>query len=170
MRVIGGEWRGRTIAAPRGRTVRPTLDRVREAWMSIVQQYLPGARVLDLFAGSGALGIEALSRGAESAQFVDSDGNSLAVVRANLDALGAADRATLTRSDALEFAESLGDYSYDVVFADPPYAGAAAATLAELWLATSFSTIIGIEHARSQAMPDGGDTRRYGDSRITFYR
>lgn len=170
MRVIGGEWRGRVIAAPRGRKVRPTLDRVREAWMSIVQLSLPGARVLDLFAGSGALGIEALSRGAESAQFVDSDGNSLAAIRANLDGLGAADRATLTRGDAIEFAASLAADCYDVVFADPPYADVAAAKLAELWLATPFSTVIGIEHARSQVMPAGGDTRHYGDSRITFYR
>ena len=170
MRVIGGEWRGRIIAAPRGRMVRPTLDRVREAWMSIVQLALPGARVLDLFAGSGALGIEALSRGAESVDFVDSDGNSLAAIRSNLDVLGAMGRATLTRADALEFAASLDAGSYDVVFADPPYADIAAAKLAELWLARPFSTVIGIEHARSQVMPAGGDTRRYGDSRITFYR
>ena len=94
MRIVGGEWRGRIIKAPRGTAVRPTLDRVREAWMSIVQLSLPGARVLDLFAGSGALGIEALSRGAASAGFVDSDPRSLGVLRENLAALDAADRAT----------------------------------------------------------------------------
>jgi 16S rRNA (guanine966-N2)-methyltransferase len=170
MRVIGGEWRGRTIRAPRGSAVRPTLDRVREAWMSIVQLSLPGARVLDLFAGSGALGIEALSRGAVAAEFVDADPRSLAVVRGNLELLGAIDRAKLTRGDALEFAASLEADAYDVVFADPPYAGEASVKLADLWLASPFSTVIGIEHARSQVMPAGGDTRRYGDSRITFYR
>jgi 16S rRNA (guanine966-N2)-methyltransferase len=138
--------------------------------MSIVQLSLPGARVLDLFAGSGALGIEALSRGAVSAQFVDSDPRSLGVLRENLIKLGALDRATVTRSDAIAFAGSLTADSYDVVFADPPYATDAAVQLAERWLRAPFSSVIGIEHARSVAMPDGGETRQYGDSGVTFYR
>jgi 16S rRNA (guanine966-N2)-methyltransferase len=138
--------------------------------MSIVQLSLPGARVLDLFAGSGALGIEALSRGAASAEFVDSDPRSLDTLRENLAVLGAGDRATVTRSDAMAFAESLAPDSYDVVFADPPYATDAAVRLAEQWLRAPFSTVIGIEHARSVAMPPGGETRRYGDSGVTFYR
>ncbi|MEO6864030.1 MAG: 16S rRNA (guanine(966)-N(2))-methyltransferase RsmD [Gemmatimonadaceae bacterium] len=170
MRIVGGEWRGRAIKAPAGSAVRPTLDRVREAWMSIVQLSLPGARVLDLFAGTGALGIEALSRGAVTAEFVDSDSRSLAVLRCNLDALGATDRATVTRADALEFVETLPQDAFDVVFADPPYATDACVRLAERWLRSPFSTSIGIEHSRSVAMPVGGDTRRYGDSGITFYR
>lgn len=170
MRIVGGEWRGRTIKAPRGSAVRPTLDRVREAWMSIVQLSLPGARVLDLFAGSGALGIEALSRGALSAEFVDSDSRSLSVVRLNLESLDAERRATVTRADAIQFTKSLAPDSYDVVFADPPYAGDACVAIAELWLQSPFSTVIGIEHSRSQVMPSGGDTRRYGDSGVTFYR
>jgi 16S rRNA (guanine966-N2)-methyltransferase len=170
VRIVGGEWRGRTIRAPRGDRVRPTLDRVREAWMSIVQLSLPGARVLDLFAGSGALGIEALSRGALSAEFVDSDRRSLEVVRSNLALLGAEERATLTSADAIGFAETLGAHAYDVVFADPPYATDAAVRIATAWLETPFSQVIGIEHSRSTTMPAGGDTRRYGDSGITFYR
>lgn len=170
MRIVGGEWRGRTIKAPRGDAVRPTLDRVREAWMSIIQLSLPGARVLDLFAGSGALGIEALSRGASRAEFVDADRRSLDVVRANLATLGAEDRSTLTRADALAFADALPPGAYDVVFADPPYATDAAVRLATRWLESPFSEVIGIEHPRSVTMPAGGDTRRYGDSGITFYR
>ncbi len=138
--------------------------------MSIVQGSLPGARVLDLFAGTGALGIEALSRGAVSAEFVDSDPGSLTVLRSNLDSLGAALRSTVTRADALEFAESLPDDAYDVVFADPPYATDACVKLAERWLLAPFSTVIGIEHARWVVMPSGGDTRHYGDSGVTFYR
>lgn len=138
--------------------------------MSIVQLSLPGARALDLFAGSGALGIEALSRGAASAAFVDSDPRSLSVVRSNLDSLGAGRRATITRADALEFVASLPADSYDVVFADPPYAADACVQLAELWLRSPFSAVIGIEHSRGRHMPPGGDTRRYGDSGITFYR
>lgn len=138
--------------------------------MSIVQLSLPGARVLDLFAGSGALGIEALSRGAASAEFVDADPRSLAVVRSNLESLDAVDRSTVVRADAVEFAESLSPDSYDVVFADPPYATDACVKIAELWLRSPFSTLIGIEHSRSTMMPEGGDTRRYGDSGVTFYR
>jgi 16S rRNA (guanine966-N2)-methyltransferase len=138
--------------------------------MSIVQLSLPGARVLDLFAGSGALGIEALSRGAASAEFVEKDPRTIAVIRANLESLGADDRSAITRGDALDFAESLQTDAYDVVFADPPYASDACVRIAESWLRTPFSTVIGIEHARAQAMPAGGDTRHYGDSGITFYR
>ena len=170
MRIVGGQWRGRQIKAPPGSAVRPTLDRVREAWMSIVQLALPGARVLDLFAGSGALGIEALSRGAASADFVDSDSRSLAVVRSNLESLGATDQSSVIRSDAVDFASGLPVNSYDVVFVDPPYASEASLRIAEIWLGSRFSTLIGIEHSRSQVMPEGGDTRRYGDSGVTFYR
>ncbi|MDQ2891355.1 MAG: 16S rRNA (guanine(966)-N(2))-methyltransferase RsmD [Gemmatimonadota bacterium] len=170
MRIVGGEWRGRNIKAPLGNGVRPTLDRVREAWMSIVQASLPGARVLDLFAGSGALGIEAMSRGARSAEFVDNDPRSLSALRANLEALGAPARATVTRGDAILFTSCLQRDAFDVVFADPPYASAAGVQLAELWMATRFSALIGIEHPRSTSMPAGGDTRRYGDTSVTFYR
>ena len=93
MRIVAGRWRGRTIAAPAGRVVRPTADRVREAWMSVVQPWLPGARVLDLFAGSGALGLEALSRGAAQADFVEQAAPSLRALRDNIAALDAGDRA-----------------------------------------------------------------------------
>jgi 16S rRNA (guanine966-N2)-methyltransferase len=170
MRIVGGEWRGRTIRAPRGSLVRPTLDRVREAWMSIVQPWLTDASVLDLFSGSGALGIEALSRGARSATFVDSDPRSLAALRSNLALLGAAHRATVLRADALRFASALAPDAYDVVFADPPYATDACVRLADRWLNAPFSSVIGIEHSRDTVMPAGGDTRRYGDSGVTFYR
>lgn len=138
--------------------------------MSIVQLALPGARVLDLFAGSGALGIEALSRGAASADFVDSDPRSLAVVRSNLESLGATDQSSVIRADAVDFAGGLPPDSYDVVFADPPYTSDAGARIAEIWLRSPFAALIGIEHSRSQVMPEGGDTRRYGDSGVTFYR
>src|SRR4051794_41764340 len=101
MRVIAGEWRGRPLKAPPGAATRPTSDRVREALFSILAGRVPGARVLDLFAGSGALGIEALSRGAESATFVDDATPAIAAVKANLTALGA--RAEVRRQDALRF-------------------------------------------------------------------
>src|SRR5215218_2705118 len=107
MRIVAGEWGGRRIQAPPGRGTRPTTDRVREAWMSTVAPHLPGARVLDLFAGSGALGLEALSRGAASATFVEQDAKALASLRANLDALGAGEAAAVVKGDALKYARGL---------------------------------------------------------------
>src|SRR5215208_1251328 len=100
MRIVAGRWRGRRLEAPAGSAVRPTSDRVREAWMSIVNASLPDARVLDLFAGTGALGLEALSRGAAHVDFVESAATSLRILRQNVDALGAADAVTLHRADA----------------------------------------------------------------------
>src|SRR3979411_2472329 len=104
MRIVAGRWRGRKITAPAGSQVRPTLDRVREAWMSILPLDLPGARGLDRDAGSGALGLEALSRGAISADFVEKDPKSFSALQENVDALGARDLATLHRKPALPFA------------------------------------------------------------------
>src|SRR5215212_3666522 len=101
MRIVAGRWRGRAISAPVGRLVRPTADRVREAWMSIVGPSLPDARVLDLCAGSGALGIEAVSRGAASADLVEIAPESLRAIRANVEALGAGDAIHVHRVDAL---------------------------------------------------------------------
>jgi 16S rRNA (guanine966-N2)-methyltransferase len=170
MRIVAGRWRGRRISAPAGSHVRPTLDRVREAWMSILQLDLPGARVLDLYAGSGALGLEALSRGAIKADFVEKDPKSIRALQENIDALGAGDLVTIHRKSALPFAEALGAVDYDVAFADPPYAGGDAARLAERWLKSPFSRVLSIEHSATGSMPQGGDTRKYGSTAITFYR
>ena len=101
--------------------------------MSIVHGALPGARVLDLCAGSGALGLEALSRGAQHATFVESSERVLRTLRANIASLGADDRATVVRADAVRFAERLERQAFDVAFADPPYAGDVAVRLAAAW-------------------------------------
>jgi 16S rRNA (guanine966-N2)-methyltransferase len=170
MRIVAGQWRGRRIEAPPGRDVRPTLDRVREAWMSILQKEIPASRVLDLFAGSGALGLEALSRGAEHADFVESAARTLSVLRANIDLLGAEDKTEVHRADALRFARSLEPGAYDLAFADPPYAGGEAAKLAEVWLAKPFARILSVEHNARENLPGSLETRRYGSTAITFYR
>lgn len=138
--------------------------------MSILQLNLPEARALDLYAGSGALGLEALSRGAVSADFVEKDPKSLRALQENIDLLGAGDLATIHRKSALPFAAGLGRFDYDVAFADPPYAGDDATQLAERWLALPFSRILSVEHSAKLAMPDGGETRKYGSTAITFYR
>jgi 16S rRNA (guanine966-N2)-methyltransferase len=169
MRIVAGRWRGHTIKAPADDRVRPTADRVREAWMSIVQPELPGARVLDLFAGSGALGLEALSRGAEHCDFVEIGSRSLAALRANIDKLRAED-ATIVRGDALKFIQRLERGAYDIAFADPPYGMNLAARVAERWLEVPFASLLGVEHGAKEQMLAGGETRKYGDTRITFYR
>jgi 16S rRNA (guanine966-N2)-methyltransferase len=138
--------------------------------MSILQLDLPGARVLDLYAGSGALGLEALSRGAVSADFVEKDPGSFRALQENIEALGARDLATIHRKSALPFADALGVLDYDVAFADPPYALGEAVRLAERWLHSPFSRILSIEHSAKDAMPEGGATRKYGTTAITFYR
>jgi 16S rRNA (guanine966-N2)-methyltransferase len=170
VRIVAGAWRGRQIQAPDDDHVRPTGDRVREAWMSILGSAIPGARVLDLYAGSGALGLEALSRGAASADFVDNSPPSLAAIRENAAALGAGDRAIVHRADAMSYAAGLEPGRFDVAFADPPYGQSLATKIAELWLKHPFATVVGIEHHRDERLPDAGDRRRYGDTVITFYR
>lgn len=170
MRIIAGAWGGRRIDAPRGRDTRPTTDRVREAWMSALQADLPGARVLDLFAGSGALGLEALSRGATQATFVESAPPALRCLNANIAGLGAGDDARVIRTDAIRFVSGLAPDSFDLALADPPYGRGFAAGLVEIWLERRFSRILSVEHGRNDPIPavTGARERRYGDTVITF--
>jgi 16S rRNA (guanine966-N2)-methyltransferase len=171
MRIIGGSWRGRQIAVPASGGVRPTGDRVREAWFSIIQYDVPKATVLDLCAGSGALGIEALSRGATHVTFVDSSAPALSAIKANLDSLGAAqDRYTLHRGDAGQFVKGLSAQAFSLAFADPPYASSVGADLSAAWHVAPFAAILGIEHPSAIDIGDGGDRRRYGQTAITFFR
>jgi len=167
LRIIAGEFKGRRLRTPTGRAVRPTSDRVRESWFSILQQSIPDARVVDLFAGSGALGFEALSRGAVAVDFVETHRDSLTALKANIEALKVEERVTIHRIDALRFAERLPPNAYDVAFADPPYATDAAARLLALFRATPFARALSIEHAADLVLA-GDDTRRYGDTAITF--
>jgi 16S rRNA (guanine966-N2)-methyltransferase len=117
LRVVAGTFRGRRLSAPRGTRTRPTADRVREALFSMLGD-VGGARVLDLYAGSGALGIEALSRGADSAMFVERDAQAVATIERNLASLGL--DAPVARQDVLRFL-ARADGAFDLVFCDPPY-------------------------------------------------
>lgn len=171
MRIIGGAWRGRQIAVPATGDVRPTGDRVREAWFSIIQYDVPKATVLDLCAGSGALGIEALSRGASHVTFVDSSATVLAAIQKNLNALGAAPATyTLHRGDAEKFVQGLAAHAVTLAFADPPYAAPVAAGLADAWRLVPFATVFCVEHRADTDLGDGGDRRQYGQTAISFFR
>jgi 16S rRNA (guanine966-N2)-methyltransferase len=171
MRIIGGSWRGRQISVPAAGGVRPTGDRVREAWFSIIQFDVPNARVLDLCAGSGALGIEALSRGATHVTFVDSSPSALATIQRNLASLGADPSSfSLHKGDAEAFVRSVPAQSFSLAFADPPYALTVAANLCALWRASPFAAVFGVEHPAAVDLGDGGDRRRYGQTAITFFR
>lgn len=174
MRVVAGELRGRKLVAPDGDTTRPTADRVREALFSILGD-VSGARVLDLYAGSGALGVEALSRGAAAATFVDSSQAAVAAIRRNLSALGI--EAAVQRRDAFAFlAAAAGGDPYDLVFADPPYDSAlrVAPRLAELLppILTADAVIVTESNKRAPLelpFPLLRE-RNYGDTRIAVHR
>lgn len=170
MRIVAGRWKGRRIEAPPGETVRPTGDRVREAWMSIVHPMLPDARVLDLCAGSGALGLESLSRGAAQCDFVEQSPRVLKVLQNNLELLGGHAGARIHRDEAVRFVSGLPAEAYDVAFADPPYASDIAQQLVARWLEVPFATVFGVEHSSTVRLAAGGDTRRYGSTALTFFR
>lgn len=138
--------------------------------MSILQLDIPEARVLDLYAGSGALGLEALSRGAAAADFVEKDPKSLRALEENIATLDARDLATVHRKSALTFVSALEPAAYDIAFADPPYATGDAVRLAERWKEVPFTRVLSVEHSAKDVMPAGGETRKYGSTAITFYR
>ena len=168
-RIVSGRWSGRRLVVPKDRTVRPTAERVREAWLNILGPELAGARVLDLFAGSGALGLEALSRGAAHATFVETHADSLAALRANIAALGAAPEADVHRADVLRFVAGLGPRAYDIAVADPPFATDLAQQVVTAWEAVPFANLLAVEHVQKTRL-SGGTTRRWGDIAVTFYR
>ncbi len=138
--------------------------------MSALAGELEGARVLDLFAGSGALGLEALSRGAAHATFVETGPPALRVLRSNLEALGGDARSEVVRTDAIRYAGGLAEHAFDVAFADPPYGRGFADALVRLWLQRPFARILTIERRRDDPLPDvpGAREKRYGDTLVTF--
>jgi 16S rRNA (guanine966-N2)-methyltransferase len=174
MRVVAGELRGRRLIAPRGDATRPTADRVREAVFSILAD-VSDLRVLDLFAGSGALGIEALSRGAAAAEFVDSGAAAVTAVRDNLEALGL--EARVHRRDALAWlAGATGEVPFDLVFVDPPYDSAPriGSRLAKLLPPVITPGAVIVTESNKRAPLELPFTlvreRTYGDTRIAVHR
>ena len=182
MRIVGGEFRGRVLAGPKpgNLAIRPTTDRTRESLFNIIAHAWPeklrGARVLDLFAGTGAVGIEALSRGAASALFIEQSAEGRAIVRRNIEALGLQGRTRLFRRDATRMGDAGTIQPFDFVFADPPYGkGLAEKALLSLrdggWLRPGALLVVE-EVSSAEFVPPAGfmlaDTREFGDTRIYF--
>lgn len=177
MRIIAGEWRGRTIEAPPGATTRPTADRARETLFSMLASRLGSLedlKVADLYAGSGALGLEALSRGAAEATFVESDSRAIAAIRRNVERLGASDRVRILAGSALALPKSP---QFDLIFADPPYVqGSGSAVVHSIlksgWLAKG--GWLSVETSRGDAVDPAelalDSARDVGRARLTLLR
>jgi len=179
LRVIGGSLRGRRLFAPEGDDTRPTASRVREALFDILGERVWDSRFLDLFAGTGAVGIEALSRGARSVVFVERAGSALQALRRNLEAVGAGGRAEVVAAAAERALGRLAGQSppFDLAFADPPYAAAERDRILELLgderLWARGATLV-VEHAVRDAPPlppgfEQGRSYRYGDTGLAVF-
>lgn len=153
MRIVKGKFGGRDLVSPNDARVRPTAEHVRGALLDLLQPDLARARVLDLFAGTGALGLEAISRGAASADFVETRPSSLHALRANVALLRLRDRTRIFKRDALPFAGALPEGAYEIAFADPPYESRMLDRVVDAWLARRFARILAVEHAASHELP-----------------
>lgn len=176
MRIVRGTHGGRVLKAPQGMATRPTSEKVREAIFNILPD-VEGMQVLDMFAGSGALGLEALSRGAAHATFIDQAKPALSAVRTNLRDLGLEDRATVLAGDAVTLgARYVPASPWQLVFVDPPYQSDLAVRAVQTLAHLAPDAVVVIEHDRRNAPPDTvgslvrTDQRRYGDTLVSFYR
>jgi 16S rRNA (guanine966-N2)-methyltransferase len=170
VRIVGGKFAGRDLTSPADFRVRPTAEHVRAALLDLLGVEVRDARVLDLFAGTGALGLEAISRGAKSADFVENRPASLHALKANVVALRLRERTRIFKRDALPFAAALDTDRYDVAFADPPYGSRMLDRVIDHWRERQFAPVLAVEHARAHQLPKGAVTRIYEDSAITVYR
>ncbi len=170
MRIVGGKHKGRHLTSPNDFRVRPTAEHVRAALLDALKPDLQKASVLDLFAGTGALGLEAMSRGARRCDFVETRPSSLHALKANVAALGYQDKSRIFKKDALPFAAVLSEGKYDIAFVDPPYESRMLDRVIEGWLVSRFSRVLAVEHARTHVIPSGGVQMLFEDTAITIYR
>jgi 16S rRNA (guanine966-N2)-methyltransferase len=170
LRIVAGKFTGRDLTSPNDFRVRPTAEHVRAALLDLLRADVPNARVLDLFAGTGALGLEAISRGARTADFVEFRPASLHALRANIAALRIRDRTRIFKRDALPFAAALAADSYDVAFADPPYGSGMLDRVIESWRARRFARVLAVEHARTHELPPGAHRQFFEETAVTIYR
>ena len=150
--------------------MRPTAEHVRAGLLDLLHADLANARVLDLFAGTGALGLEALSRGARTADFVEYRPDSLHALRANIASLRLRERTRVFKRDAIPFAAGLAADSYDIAFADPPYESRKLDLVLATWRDNQFSPILAVEHARSHELPQGATRRVFEDTVVSIFR
>lgn len=170
MRIVAGRFAGRDLTSPPDSRVRPTSEQVRAGLLSLLEPDLADARVLDLCAGTGALGLEAISRGARSADFVEIRPASLHALRTNVARLHLRAATRIFKRDALPFAEALPEGSYDVAFADPPYESRLLDRIVDAWRQRRFARVLAVEHARTHELPPGAKRHRFGDTAISIYR
>ena len=181
MRIIGGIWAEQRLTSP-GQRVRPTHEDVRGRWLDFLAPFLSEARVLDLFAGSGSLGLEALSRGAAAADFVDNSKDALHALKANVAArrlrpipkgkkpTSRYKSARIFKRDAIPFSQRLSEGAYDIAFADPPYGSRKLDRILERWFEVPFAPILGIEHSPEHDVPMGAQRFDFDASVVTIYR
>jgi 16S rRNA (guanine966-N2)-methyltransferase len=169
VRIVGGKFAGRDLTSPNDFRVRPTAEHVRSALLDLLEEDVADARVLDLFAGTGALGLEAISRGARHADFVETRPSSLHALRANIAALRLRDRTRIFKRDALPFAADLPPDSYDIAFVDPPYESRMLDRVLESWQAWRFARILAVEHALTHEIPAGAHRLFFDETVVTIY-
>jgi 16S rRNA (guanine966-N2)-methyltransferase len=169
VRIVGGKFAGRDLTSPPDSRVRPTAEHVRSALLDLLGADVKDARVLDLFAGTGALGLEAISRGARSADFVEFRPACLYALKANVATLRLLKQTRIFKRDALPFAAGLEPDRYDIAFADPPYGSRMLDRLIETWHAKRFARILAVEHALGHELPRGSERRVYDETVITVY-
>jgi len=170
VRIVAGKFAGRDLTSPNDFRVRPTAEHVRAELLDLLGADVRDARVLDLFAGTGALGLEAISRGAQSADFVETRPASLHALRANVAALRLRDRTRIFKRDALPFAAALAPASYDIAFVDPPYESRMLDRVIESWQGSSFARVLAVEHAAAHQLPRGATKIVFDETAITLYR
>ena len=170
MRIIAGKFAGRDLTSPRDFRVRPTAEHVRGAVLDMLAADLPKARVLDLFAGTGALGLEAISRGAHSADFVETRPSSLHALKANIALLRMRDRTRVFKRDAVPFAAAIKPGAYDIAFVDPPYGSRMLDMVLESWRASRFARVLILEHPVAHDLPRGTQQRIFDETGVTIYR
>ena len=167
---MAGRFRGRDLTSPSDFRVRCTAEEVRAGLLDAIAGEIQGARVLDLFAGTGAVGLEALSRGARSADFVEFRPASLHALKANVAALGLRRQTRIFKRDAIPFAEALGTDSYEVAFADPPYGSKILDRVIEAWRRRPFAPVFAVEHDPAHDLPAGAQRLIFPEAAITIYR
>lgn len=170
MRIIAGRWAGRSLVSP-GDRIRPSAEGLRALALELVAHEVADARVLDLFAGTGAFGLEALSRGARSCDFVENHPAALHSLKANVSALRVRENTRIFKRDAIPFVEQLAERSYDLTFIDPPYGSRKLERVLASWQQTHFSRTLVIEHAADHAIPlRPTASRRWEDSVVSVLR